>query len=81
MGVGPSRMVMPNVRPGCYSDPLLSAGLTYFHMDKTRGGDKSQKNLMAFPFEYKCCFSPDVFATFKNISSSPTLRNDKPGQG
>lgn len=56
---------MPNVRPGCYSEPLLSVGLAYFWLHKTRGGDKPKKNLMAFPFEYKCYFTPDVSERFK----------------
>lgn len=60
MSVGLRRMVMPNVHPGCYSEPMLSTGLAYFWLHKTRGGDKPQKNLRAFPFEYKCYFSPDV---------------------
>lgn len=60
MGVGLRRIVMPNVRPGCYSEPLLSAGLAYFWLNKTRGGDEPKKNLMAFPFEYKCHLTPDV---------------------
>lgn len=60
MSIGLRRMVMPNVRPGCYSEPMLSAGLAYFWLHKTRGGDEPQKNLRAFPFEYKCYFSPDV---------------------
>lgn len=60
MSLALRRMVMPNVCPGCYSEPLLSAGLTYFWPHKTRGGDKPQKNLVAFPFEYKCYFTPDV---------------------
>lgn len=60
MSVRLRRMVMPNVRLGCYSEPLLSAGLAYFSLHKTRGGDKPKKNLMAFTFEYKSYFTPDV---------------------
>lgn len=51
---------MPNVRPGCYSEPLLSAGLAYFWLHKTRGGDEPKKNLVAFPFEYKRYLTTDV---------------------
>ena len=60
MSVRLRRMVMPNVHPGCYSEPLLSAGLAYFWLHKTRGGDEPKKNLMAFTFEYKSYFTPDV---------------------
>lgn len=65
MSVGLRRIVMPNVHPGCYSEPLLSAGLAYFWHHKTRGGDQLKKNLMAFPFEYKCYFTPDVSKRLK----------------
>lgn len=72
---------MPNVHPGCYSEPLLSAGLAYFWLHKTRGGDEPKKNLMAFPFEYKCYLTPDVSKTFKNITNSqtPKRRQDNTG--
>lgn len=60
MSVGLRIIVMPNVRPGCYSEPLLSVGLAYFWLHKTRGVDEPKKNLMAFPFEYKRYLTPDV---------------------
>lgn len=73
MSVGLRRIVMLNVRSGCYSVPLLS-----FFIDKTRGGDKPKKNLMVFPFKYTCYFTTDV-SVCSNVSGSPAPRNDKTG--
>lgn len=44
MSVRLRRIVMPSVCPGCYSEPLLSAGLTYFLLNKTGGVDELKKN-------------------------------------
>lgn len=75
---------MPNVPPCCYSEPLLSAGLAYFWLHKTRGGDTPKKNLMAFPFEYKGYFTPDVserLKIFHSVSQQETTRQDKDKAG
>lgn len=59
MSVRLRRIVMPNVHPGCYSEPLLSEVLAHFWLHKTRGVDHPKKNLVAFPFEYKSHLTPD----------------------
>lgn len=59
MSVRLRRIVMPNVHPGCYSEPLLSEVLAHFWLHKTRGVDHPKKNLVPFPFEYKSHLTPD----------------------
>lgn len=59
MSVRLRRIVMPNVHPGCYSEPLLSEVLAHFWLHKTRGVDHPKRNLVAFPFEYKSHLTPD----------------------
>lgn len=60
MAAAHPRMLMLNVRPGCYSEPLLSEGLVVLGLHKTRGGTKPRKNLPAFPCEYRGCCRPDL---------------------